>query len=166
MPYGNPDQSFGVEPLSVLYVQPELTEVNIFIESLKRRLKIFREKEEKLPFKDNTFDIVVCNDVIDHVKDCEEVLNEIYRSLEEGGLFLFSVDVFSLIEVLKWNYYTKKFFKNSPNVLCYPHTFRFVVVENMLKKHGIKVKHSNVVEFDFKTRFAGKAKKARFIGCK
>jgi 2-polyprenyl-6-hydroxyphenyl methylase/3-demethylubiquinone-9 3-methyltransferase len=44
---------------------------------------------EKLPYWDNTFDIVVCVDVLEHVADFQKTISEIYRVLKPKGLFLF-----------------------------------------------------------------------------
>lgn len=38
-----------------------------------------------LPFEDGTFDLVVCNDVIEHLDKQKELISEIYRVLKEGG---------------------------------------------------------------------------------
>jgi len=44
---------------------------------------------ESLPFNNNTFNIVVCVDVLEHVNDVKKVISEISRVLKSGGLFLF-----------------------------------------------------------------------------
>ncbi len=44
---------------------------------------------EDLPYKENTFDVVVCFDVLEHVEDWEKVICEIYRVLNKNGIFLF-----------------------------------------------------------------------------
>lgn len=44
---------------------------------------------ESLPYEENTFDIVVCFDVLEHVEDWEKVISEIYRVLNRNGIFLF-----------------------------------------------------------------------------
>jgi len=40
---------------------------------------------ENLPYGDQTFDIVVCVDVLEHVSDLNQVINEIARVLKPGG---------------------------------------------------------------------------------
>ncbi|MBD2539470.1 bifunctional 2-polyprenyl-6-hydroxyphenol methylase/3-demethylubiquinol 3-O-methyltransferase UbiG [Coleofasciculus sp. FACHB-SPT36] len=44
---------------------------------------------ENLPYSANTFDIVVCVDVLEHIADLRQTLSEIYRILKPNGLFLF-----------------------------------------------------------------------------
>jgi len=44
---------------------------------------------EKLPFLDNTFDLVYCCDVIEHVHDVNRVVAESARVLKSGGIYLY-----------------------------------------------------------------------------
>jgi 2-polyprenyl-6-hydroxyphenyl methylase/3-demethylubiquinone-9 3-methyltransferase len=44
---------------------------------------------ENLPYEDNTFDVVLCFDVLEHVADLERVVSEISRVLKSNGIFLF-----------------------------------------------------------------------------
>ena len=44
---------------------------------------------ENLPYEENTFDVVVCLDVLEHVANWEKVICEIYRVLNKNGIFLF-----------------------------------------------------------------------------
>ena len=44
---------------------------------------------ERLPFRDGTFDVVYCCDVLEHVADWQAVVGESARVLRRGGAFLF-----------------------------------------------------------------------------
>jgi ubiquinone/menaquinone biosynthesis C-methylase UbiE len=44
-----------------------------------------------LPFPDDTFDKVICSEVLEHIPDYREALREIERVLKPGGLFCASV---------------------------------------------------------------------------
>ena len=43
---------------------------------------------EALPFDDNSFDLIFCYDVLEHVADPEKTLKAVYRVLRPGGRFL------------------------------------------------------------------------------
>ncbi len=45
----------------------------------------------QLPFADNTFDKVICSEVLEHIPDYQGALTEIHRVLKPGGLFCASV---------------------------------------------------------------------------
>jgi len=45
--------------------------------------------ESRIPFADATFDVVISNQVFEHVPDLESVLSEIRRVLKPGGILLF-----------------------------------------------------------------------------
>ena len=44
-----------------------------------------------LPFADETFDVVICSEVLEHIPDFEAMLKEIDRVLIRGGVFAMSV---------------------------------------------------------------------------
>ena len=44
---------------------------------------------EALPYASESFDAVVCVDVLEHVSDLEKVLAEVARTLRPGGMFLY-----------------------------------------------------------------------------
>ena len=44
---------------------------------------------ESIPYADNTFPVVYCCDVLEHVRDLPKVISEIYRVTKPGGYFFF-----------------------------------------------------------------------------
>jgi 2-polyprenyl-6-hydroxyphenyl methylase/3-demethylubiquinone-9 3-methyltransferase len=55
------------------------------------RLRINYEQGtgEALPYRDNSFDIVFCCDVLEHVRNLPKVISEISRVLKPGGVFCY-----------------------------------------------------------------------------
>lgn len=43
------------------------------------------------PFKDNTFDVIFCNHVLEHVEDDRKCMRELYRIMNKGGWGIFQV---------------------------------------------------------------------------
>ena len=48
---------------------------------------------EALPFEDASFDIVLCDNVVDHAENPRKIIEEIARVLAPGGLLYFTVNV-------------------------------------------------------------------------
>lgn len=44
-----------------------------------------------LPFENNSFDIVFCNHVLEHIEDDNKAMSELYRVLKPGGLGIFQI---------------------------------------------------------------------------
>ncbi|MBB1139625.1 class I SAM-dependent methyltransferase [Myroides sp. WP-1] len=44
-----------------------------------------------LPFSDNSFDIILCNHVLEHIPDDTKAMQELYRILKPGGMGIFQV---------------------------------------------------------------------------
>lgn len=44
-----------------------------------------------LPFKDNEFDVILCNHVLEHIPDDTKAMQELYRILKSGGYGIFQI---------------------------------------------------------------------------
>jgi SAM-dependent methyltransferase len=53
---------------------------------VRQRLRIVRLDATAMPFPDDTFDLVVCNHVIEHVPAWETLAQELHRVVRPGGL--------------------------------------------------------------------------------
>lgn len=65
----------------------------------KKISRVFKGSVESIPFKENSFDIVVCLDVLYHrkVKDDIKAFNEFYRILKPNGILILRLPAFELL---------------------------------------------------------------------
>jgi 2-polyprenyl-6-hydroxyphenyl methylase/3-demethylubiquinone-9 3-methyltransferase len=133
-------------------IDPSVQSLNIAIKHAKEsNLKIKYEKGtgENLPFQNNSFDVVFCCDVLEHVRDLPKVISEISRVLKNGGIFIydtFNRTLFSKIAAFKILQEWKRWAIMPPNLHVWemfikPEEIRSLLLENQLdwKEHrGIK----------------------------
>jgi SAM-dependent methyltransferase len=74
----------GVDPLAMYY--PRL------FPAWQARAQTVAARGEQLPFADETFDVVFCDNVVDHAEHPARIVSEIARVLAPGGLLYFSVN--------------------------------------------------------------------------
>jgi SAM-dependent methyltransferase len=77
--------AIGVDPLADIY--PSL------FPAWQGRVKTLQAYGEDLPFDDGSFDLVLCDNVIDHAERPEAILAEAARVLRPGGTLYFTVHV-------------------------------------------------------------------------
>jgi SAM-dependent methyltransferase len=52
------------------------------------------EDLQNLSFSDETFDLMISEDVLEHVRNPDSALREVYRILKPDGLFVFTVPIY------------------------------------------------------------------------
>jgi ubiquinone/menaquinone biosynthesis C-methylase UbiE len=81
-------RSYGANLTAVDYT-PERVECTAkklkLLEDVEGSGRSLRADAEKLPFEDNTFDIVHSNGVLHHTPDTSKAIREVYRVLKPGG---------------------------------------------------------------------------------
>jgi SAM-dependent methyltransferase len=75
----------GLDPLAVEYAA--------LFPDWQRRVPTVAAAGERVPFPDRSFDMVLCDNVIDHADDPGAIVAEIDRLLVPGGLVYFTVNV-------------------------------------------------------------------------
>lgn len=75
----------GVDPLADQY--------RALFPAWQDRARTIAAYGEELPFEHGRFDIVLCDNVVDHAENPRKILEEIARVLRPGGLLYFTVNV-------------------------------------------------------------------------
>jgi SAM-dependent methyltransferase len=85
---------------------------------------------EILPFPSESFDSILCINVLDHTLKPELVLSEIRRCLKKGGYFLFEIDTFKLPRVAR---------NRLGNIdAAHPHHFSFKEIMELMEAAGFR----------------------------
>jgi SAM-dependent methyltransferase len=82
---------FGEE--FVVGVDPLAHEYAALFPAWQSRVPTVAAAGEALPFADASFDIVLCDNVVDHAEDPARIVHELARVLAPGGLLYFTVNV-------------------------------------------------------------------------
>lgn len=79
------ERRVGVDPLAVDY--------SGLFPVWQRRAQTVAAVGESLPFRDRSFDVVICDNVVDHAESPLQIVRELVRILAPGGLLYFTVNI-------------------------------------------------------------------------
>lgn len=105
----------------------------------------------KIPFRNKSFDIVVCTETLEHVVEPKRVLGEIKRVLKKDGYAIISMDSGSLLFKIIWFFWTKT--KGKVWESAHLHEFNAKLLENLIKAADFKVKKKNTSHFGMAVTF-------------
>lgn len=82
----------AIDPLDDFYASvPEYSKYR------DKKVQYSNAKGEELPFDDNTFNLIIIDNVLDHCQEPEQVLREVNRVLENDGIIYFKQNVYHSI---------------------------------------------------------------------
>ena len=81
-----PEQAFYKKFKKLKNVQYDSIDINSPLAKIKADIC-------DLPIKDNTYDFILCNHVLEHVLDDNKAMSELYRVLKKGGTGIFQVPI-------------------------------------------------------------------------
>jgi SAM-dependent methyltransferase len=83
--YFGSTRSVGIDPLAAHYAT--------LFPAWQRCVQTVAAYGEQLPFSDRSFDIVLCDNVVDHAERPTQIVSEIARVLAPSGLMYFTVNI-------------------------------------------------------------------------
>ncbi len=83
--YFGAEHGVGVDPLAVSY--------GSLFPHWQRRAQTVAAVGESLPFADQSFEVVLCDNVVDHAESPRKIAGELARILVPGGLLYFTVNI-------------------------------------------------------------------------
>jgi len=131
------------------------------IDAYKDSIKYAKEKypginflvadAHNLPFKANTFDMVICYETIEHVVNPKKVLNEIKRVMKKSGIALVVMDSGSPLFRLVW--YAWENTKGKVWKDAHLHPFHHMELEEVIKKSGFRIIKKQFSHFGMEVSF-------------
>lgn len=121
----------------------------------KRKYKdliLLNKDAHKIPYKSNTFDVVICTEVLEHVQDPKLVIKEIKRVLKKEGIGIIEMDSGNLLFRVVWYWWTnlRKGIWQDAHI----QSFDSKKLENMLKRNGLKIIEKQSFNFSMAVLFA------------
>ena len=87
----------ALDSLALLPVSTGNPHADGLVRRIRAECRYVIGKSEALSFPDGTFDVVVCNNVLDHVEDARRSVAELCRVVRRGGVLGLSVDTNSYL---------------------------------------------------------------------
>lgn len=98
--YLKSETDFFTKPFKVLHFAPEqcflkrfkdLNNLDYTTTDLESPIADIKADICNLPFNDNSYDIIFCNHVLEHIPDDTKAMQELYRVLKPGGIGVFQI---------------------------------------------------------------------------
>ena len=129
--YFRKGKTYSIDPLAEFY--KKRFKINYKSTHLKKA------SGEQIPYEDNYFDLVILNNVLDHTKNPEKVLSEIFRVLKKEGILHLEIQIYQEIFLILskiWGPLKKLFTKEMFNI-HHPHMFLSKDVEKIISQKFI-----------------------------
>jgi len=112
--------------------------------NLKNIKLLKHDANQKLPFKNSSFDKILCSDVLEHLKKRDFTLKEIKRVLKKNGSLFLVVDNPQTSWKRLLNSHGLFFYADSKHFYEYP----LQEIKNVLKKNGFYIRSVSTITYD------------------
>lgn len=107
-----------------------------------KHLAFLQADGHALPFQEKSFDVVICNEVLEHVLDPMKVLSEIRRVLKNNGIAIIEMDTGNFLFKIVWYWWTH--LRNCVWKDAHIQTFNIHILENYIIKSGFTIKDKKI----------------------
>jgi len=101
------------------------------------QINFIKAEAEKLPFRKNQFDIVLCYETIEHVRDPQKAILEMKRVLKKGGKLILAMDSGNLSFRIIWFFWEKSYGRVWQEAHLNP--YHYSDLEKLVSKSGLKI---------------------------
>ena len=127
----NAAERIAIDPLCDFFSsQPEL------VKHRNPDVTYLTAKGESLQFEDSSFDLVIIENVIDHVQNADGVMTEIHRVLKPDAILYLTVNLHP-----SWGALLHEIVSRLRIDKGHPHTFTIPKIRSFLKQHGFMSLH-------------------------
>lgn len=133
---------FMISQIAEVFPQAKYFGVDIYQKAIEHAQKIYPKisfksvSSDRLPFQNNSFDLILCFETIEHVEKPVLILKEIKRVLRKNGTLILAMDSGSLLFRLVWLVWentTGKVWKGS-----HLHPFHHSELDKIISRSGFK----------------------------
>lgn len=115
------------------------------------RITFFKADGHKLPFRSNSFDVILCTEVLEHVEDPGAVVAELHRVLKPGGEAIIEMDSGNWLFRAAWYWWTN--LRNGVWKDSHIHVFNTTVLEKLLKQSKLRIREKKVFNYSMAVAF-------------
>ncbi|QQG43461.1 MAG: class I SAM-dependent methyltransferase [Candidatus Daviesbacteria bacterium] len=143
--------------LTELFPQAKIYGVDAYSSAIKfaqkkyPHLNFLKADAHQLPFKQNSFDLVICYETIEHVVDPLQVLRQMHRILKKDGLAILAMDSGNLMFRTIWWFWGKT--KGRVWEGAHLHPFHHDHLEEIVQKSGFKIQQKKFSHFGMEVVF-------------
>lgn len=103
-----------------------------------KNVSLRKADAHKIPFQSNTFDIIVCCEVLEHVENPDQVIKEMKRVLGRNGVLVVEIDTGNWLFKLVWYFWTNL----RKGVWRDAHIYLFNIekLQKLFRSNGFKIK--------------------------
>lgn len=110
-----------------------------------------KAEAENLPYKNNQFDLVLCYETIEHVRNPEKTLLEIRRVLKKRGKLILAMDSGTIPFQVGWFFWEKTFARVWQKAHLNP--YHHNDLKNLVTKSGFKIIKKHFTHFKLEVVF-------------